>query len=160
MSQPSTSPATQKTVTPVINNEERLRMIQLPAIKNKAGMTPGPVLILVPGVNFPDTEQWTRAKENPEVQQLLKTKIKPSRAPEQNPEMVGHVKLVERGPVSADSPLASLTEEDSILLVDEMFHLPTLHKLLAEETRPGVAKALKTQIDKIEKPRTETKSAR
>ena len=147
---------TENKSTPVLNNEERLRIIQLPAIKGKGGLTPGPTLVLVPGWNFPDTDKWEKAKENPEVQQLLKEKIKSSRAPEQNPEMVGHVKLVERPPVSSDSELAKIDEEDAIQMTDEIYHLPTLHRLLAEEVRPSVAKALKNQIQKCETPR-ETK---
>lgn len=157
----TTSPSTQEpeknTVTVVINNQERLEIIQLPALKGKGGLSPGPTIKLIPGVNFPDTKLWEQAKQNPGVQWKLKEKIKPSRAPEQNPEMVGHVMLVERGVVSADNPLSALEDSDAIALIDEIFYPPTLHQLLAEEIRPNVTKALKTQIAKLEKPRTEKK---
>lgn len=146
-----------ETVTPVLNNRESLIQLQLPAKNTKVGAQPGQVIQLIPGMNFIDTVQWNKAKENQTVQHLLTDVIQPSRAPEQNPERVGKSPLVEGKAVSKDNPLAAMTEKDADATVSEMFDCNQMRKFLSQEERQVVRNALKAQIDKIEKPKSDKK---
>lgn len=140
------------TVTPVLNNCDGIRQIALPAIQGKGGITPGPVIHLYPGMNFPETALWDKAKQNELAQQLLTSKIELSKAPEFNPERVGMHHLVEYKPVSKDNPLAAMSESEAVVMVGEILDTPTLKRFQLQETRPLVGAALKAQLAKIEKP--------
>lgn len=149
----------QANVVAVCNNRESLVQLQLPSNitkdrhnkETKSGVNPGPVIQLLPGMNFVDADKWAVAKENPIVQKLLSEKIKPSRAPEQNPERIGLPTLEEGPTCSKDNPLASLSDGDAVAMVDELFDVPMMKRFLDQESRTNVAVALKTQITKIEK---------
>lgn len=145
------------TVTPILNNRESLVQLQLPAKHTKVGAQPGMVIQLIPGMNFIDTAQWLKAKENETVRFLLTDLIQPSKAPEQNPERVNKPHLVEGKPVSKDNPLAAMTDKDADAAVSEMFDCNQMRKFLAQEERQIVRNALKAQIDKIEKPKADKK---
>lgn len=147
------STGSEPTVTPVLNNTERMISLQLQGTPGKGGdIQPGGRIDLLPGMSFPDTKKWNKAKENPGVALLLKEKIAPNKAPEQSPERVGRVILEERKPVSKDNPLASVKDEIAIEMIDEMFSVPMMKKFLEQEERGGVRVALKAQIEKIEHP--------
>jgi hypothetical protein len=145
-------------VTPVLVNRESMVHIQLKGKTNAKGVHQhGPLMILLPGMNFVETEKWEQAKENEVVLSMLTDPILPSRSPEQNPERVGHPILEERAPVSKDNPLAALSEKDAVVMVGEVFDVATLNKLADQETRPQVGAALKSQIGKITKPKADGK---
>jgi len=140
----------EKTVTPVLNNRESLIQIQLPGKPGKQGLTAGPRVDLIPGMNFVDTDYWTKAKENAVCASMLTETIQPSRAPEQNPERVGKPILVEGKPISRDNPLGACEEADAVKMVGELFDVPAMKRFLLQEDRPEVVMALKGQIAKIE----------
>ena len=144
--------STAEHVVPVLNNEDRAHMIQLPGASGKGGVTLGPLIKLIPGINFIAADQWAKAKENPGVKRLLTEKIKPSQAPEQNQERVGSVKLVEGKPVGKDNPLADIPQPDAVEMVGDINDTALLHGYLDQETRGPVVTALKQQIARLEKP--------
>lgn len=141
-----------ETLTIVQNNRESIVQFQLTGKTSASGVDPGPLLQLVPGMNLLATEKWEKAKQNAVCMALLSEKIQPSKSPETNPERVGHCVLVEGIAVSKDNPLASLKDSDAVEFVEELFDIPMAKRFLNEETRGRVIAALKTQIDKIEKP--------
>lgn len=141
------------TVTPVLNNTERLIQCSTQGSQGRGGdIQPGKRVDLLPGMNFPETKLWNKAKEAQGCRDLLKTKIEPNKAPEQSPERVGKYYLEERKPISKDNPLMAVSEESALEMVDEMFSVPMMKKFLDQEERGAVIKALKGQIHKIENP--------
>ncbi len=141
------------TVTPVLNNTEHMILLPLQGVAGKGGgISPGGRVDLLPGMNFPDTKLWKRAKETEGCRLMLKDKILPSKSPEQSPERIGRVILEERKPVGKDNPLATLSEEAAVEMIDELFSVPMMKKFLAQEERAGVRAGLKAQIHKIEHP--------
>lgn len=144
--QRSTDPGT---VTPVLNNEERQHLIQLPGEKHLGGHVHGPLIILRTGWNFVPTKHWEIAKENPMVQWLMTEKIPPGRSPELNQECIGKYHLVERPPVTKDNPLAAISDDEAVAMVAEIFDERDLRKFLAQESRGRVAAALSGKIKLI-----------
>lgn len=149
------APAERRTPTrrlvPVLNNREGT--VQLGASR------PDGVFFLVSGYNLVPEVIWEKAKTNFTIQTLLNTRIPPALAPEDNPERVGSFILVEGAPVDADNPLIDMDERDAFRFIGETFAVPLLKKLLTQETRANVLRALHDQVDKIEKPKREATAA-
>lgn len=153
MANPQTS--TTKNVVPVQNNCERMIQMRLPGKQTKAGVLPGKLLTLVPGVNLVDADMWTEVQKNRLNQKLLTSKIKPSRAPEQNPERVGQFMLVAQEPISAQAPLSAMNDQKALGLVEEIIDTTLLRKLKGQESRPKILKAIDARIEAIEHPADE-----
>lgn len=153
MSQPAKLEDKQSDCVPIRNNRESLIQLQLPAVKATGGLLPGKVITLMPGITFVDAEDWTRAKENPQVQILLTETIPMSKAPEFNPEKAGLPYLVEGKVLAKANPLLKMPESEALQAVLELFDLRVLKELLTKEQRPKVVTALQTQITRVEGPK-------
>lgn len=147
-----------KQVQVLVNRESS---VQIPTVREKDGsVNPDSIIFLAPGWNLVDAKKWAAAKQNHGVRMLLQTKIPPATAPEENPEKVGHMVLVEGKTVDMDNPLAPLPEDKALQFVAETFQVPLLKRLLEQEQRAPVLRALRAQVEKIEGAKQQAKVAK
>jgi hypothetical protein len=112
----------------------------------------GALVDIPPGVKPIDVSMWNVLKAHPVVKLLLKERIAPSFAPEQDARMVGRYKLVEGPEVADTNPLESMKPTDALKVVQETLDTATLDEWLLAEKREGVRKAITKQMALINEP--------
>src|SRR5690348_7586042 len=127
----------------VQNNHGGMVQVQLrpdkPAAAGKRGdVNLGKVLTLGPGFNAVDKADWEAAKKNPTVQAMMQERIPRSNAPEQDPAMVGRIKLVEGDEVASENPLADMNPLQALRVVEETLDVNVLGLWLQTEQRADV----------------------
>ena len=150
------TPDNTKKLIPVLVNRESMIQINI-GNDEKGAFNPSNLIVLASGMNFVDEERWNKALKNPGVRTLCTTKSPPANAPEENPERVGKMIIEHFMPVSADNPLKDLNEDDALRYVSETLVVPTLRTLEKQESRPLLLRAIRGQIDRIEKPKQEAR---
>lgn len=163
--------------TIVVNNREALVVGQMPHLGKDVSNIPqiGKTVTLIPGVNLVPSADLAVLRKNPGFDQLFKTKIARSPAPEQNPEKVGDFILETRkvrcacsaekdapskscaackGTGSLDEvpdtlPFAAVHPGDAAELVQETFSVDLLAHWREKEGRDGVRAAIHAQIAKM-----------
>lgn len=135
----------------ITNNAERMHQIQLPS-SAPGTVVHGKVLHLKPGVNMVDAADWEGAKKQHMTQVYMRELIKPSAAPEQNPERVGAYVLVEGRAYPDENQTSKLTPAEVDALVVETLDANLLKGWLQEEKRPAVRKVIEAQIAKVSRP--------
>lgn len=141
----------------VQNNCGGMVTLQLPGPARQPGSTDttvhlGPLSDLGPGMNTVDKGVWEQAKKNPTVQLLLKERVPPSAAPEQDQRLVGRFKLVEVKEVADENPLAKMKTPEAKMLVEETLNVDTLGEWLQGEKRDELRKVIQKQIAEINAP--------
>lgn len=149
----------------VINNREGLVQGQLqPTGKDSNGMAIlGPLVTLLPGLNLVDKDKLEALRKNPTFELNFTQEIKPSPAPEQNPEKVGKPTLevlcveqktkegVLKKPIEVEDelPLAKLDEATIKRIVSETLVADTLRLWSRQDARPAVRWEIEQQLQKI-----------
>lgn len=160
---------TEPTVTVVKNNEEKIRLIQLPMldptgkaiVKNSAGAPElGTVIKLLPGVNLVPTRDLEKAMENQHVVSLFKNKIPKGRAQELNPEMFGRPYLEKGRTLAVRHPLHSINEEEAKDLILDTLDENLLNAWLQEETRADVRSFIDSHVKDLNDGKEGTDDAR
>lgn len=143
--QPATKPELTKTI--VINNKEALVLAQMPYLdKDKQGrIIAGEIVRFIPGVNVVDAATLKMLRENKNFDDLFKTRIARSPAPEQNPEKVGSVILVSVCDVPEKQQLKAVAENKAVELVAETFTVDLLDQWIKDEDRGSVRAAIENQ---------------
>lgn len=152
--------------TAVINNREALETVQMQPIgKDSNGMAIlGPLVVLVPGLNFVDSDKLSKLINNSAFASKFNTKIAPSPAPEQNPEKVGKTilelmtvaakdkdgKVVDK-PIEVEDkmPLAKLSGDVCRRVIAETMVASVLRQWLTEESRGDVRSDIQKRLDYI-----------
>ena len=141
----------------VINNREALCQGQMPHLGVDAQKRTqlGEVVTLFPGLNLLAVEKLEILRKNPGFNARFKTKIPPSRAPEQNAERVGQKELVileevgDGGKVPLKGTLQRLPPKQCEMLIEECLDAELLRRWLKEEGRSDVRILIHNQLDAI-----------
>lgn len=99
----------------LVNNCQGPHYIQGQSIKDAAGLKPGPLLIIRPGLNLVDAKELDeRRKANAAFDGLFKMTIKPTQAETADPRKFGLPMLEVVGkPLEDKQPLSKLTYEEA-----------------------------------------------
>ena len=146
-------PAEEPSSVFLLNNLDGPIGLQLPGMREQISGTtrPGKILALPPGWSLQPPDLWEQAKKNPVTQLMLRDRIQPSAAPEQNQARVGHPKIEEGPVVPSAAPLRDVGQDQALEMIREIHVVAMLKLLLREEKREMVAKELRVRLERIEK---------
>ena len=112
----------------------------------------GKAFDLIPGASVVELGDWMQAKKNPTVQRMLKERVPRSKAPEQEPKLIGRLKLVELRQVADEQPLKAMKAPEALKIIGETLDTGALQTWLKDEERDELRQAIQAQLDELEAP--------